>query len=244
MLSGFTPSPPPTVRPSLKRPAAPPCHLAVEGGVGVGKSTCVAALAAAYASDPSVVVVPEPVDAWRTCGILRRMYDGSATMLEFQLVAVSTLAGALLRAMQGHSIRLVITERSVGGNRTIFARPGLTAECLAAYDTVYASLMAALPPRDSYTLYLHAPADVIAQRVASRGRPEERGLSADFHRELHERHSAYLAALDHPHSCIDAAGPASSVAGAVIGVAEALRRGEPPPPGGLAVARARGEDPD
>ena len=79
------------------------------------------------------------------------MYDGSATMLEFQLVAVSTLAGALLRAMQGHSIRLVITERSVGGNRTIFARPGLTAECLAAYDTVYASLMAALPPRDSYS---------------------------------------------------------------------------------------------
>ena len=198
----------------------------------------------AYASDPTVVVVPEPVDAWRTCGILRRMYDGSATMLEFQLVAVSTLAGALLRAMQGHSIRLVITERSVGGNRTIFARPGLTAECLAAYDTVYASLMAALPPRDSYTLYLHAPADVVARRVMSRGRPEERGLSADFHRELHERHLAYLAALDHPHSCVDAAGPASSVAGAVIGVAEALRRGEPPPPGGLAVARARGEDPD
>ena len=81
------------------------------------------------------------------------------------LGAVSTLAGALLRAMQGHSIRLVITERSVGGNRTIFARPGLTAECLAAYDTVYASLMAALPPRDSYILYLHAPADVVGLRL-------------------------------------------------------------------------------
>ena len=74
--------------------------------------------------------------------------------------------------MQGHSVRLVITERSVGGNRTIFAQPGLAAECLAAYDAVYASLMAALPPRDSYTLYLHTPADVIGRRVASRGRPE------------------------------------------------------------------------
>ena len=116
--------------------------------------------------------------------------------------------------------------------------------CLAAYDAVYTSLMAALPPRDSYTLYLHTPADVIGRRVASRGRPEERGLSADFHRGLHERHLAYLAALDHPHSCVDAAGPASSVADTVIGVAEALRRGELPPPGGSAVARARGEGPD
>ena len=90
----------------------------------------------------------------------------------------------------------------------------------------------------------HSKVEPSQKRVASRGRPEEGGLSADFHRELHERHLAYLAALDHPHGCIDAAGPASSVAGAVVGVAEALRRGEPPPPGGLAVARARGGGPD
>ena len=43
---------------------------------------------------------------------------------------------------------------------------------------------------------------------------------------------------------VDAAGPASSVAETVIGVAEALRRGELPPSGGSAVARARGEGPD
>ena len=146
--------------------------------------------------------------------------------------------------MHGHSVRLVISERSVGGNRAIFAQHGLAAECLAAYDTVYASLMAALPPRDSYTLYLHAPADVVGRRVASRGRPEERGLTADFHRELHARHLAYLAALDHPYRCIEASGSASSVAGAVVDVADTPRRGGLPLPGGPAVARVRGEDPD
>ena len=55
---------------------------------------------------------------------------------------------------------------------------------------------------------------------------------------------AYLATLDPPHCCIDAAGSASSVAGAVVSVAGPLRRGELPPPGGSAVARMRGEDPD
>ena len=205
-------------------------HLAIEGGVGAGKSTCLAALAAAFASDPTVVVLPEPVDSWRACGILQRMYDGTATALEFQLVAISTLAGPLVRALQGGEVRLVVSERSVQGNRAVFAAHRLSATDMATYDVVYSAMLDSLPPRDSFTLYLHAPASITSQRVAQRGRPEEAALPPSFHVGLHDRHLAYLASLDrhHGHGLVDAASGAAEVAGAVCAVAAALLRGEPP----------------
>ena len=110
------------------------CHLAVEGGVGVGKSTCIAALAARFAADPAIVVLPEPVEDWRKSGLLRRMYDGSMSKLEFQTIALATIVGPLLEALHRPGVRLVVTERSPRSSREIFAVLNLSGEDMVAFD--------------------------------------------------------------------------------------------------------------
>ena len=62
------PSPPP---PEGSADAPPlPVHLMLEGTIGAGKTTAVEALSLKSAGDPRVVVLPEPVDAWRERGLL------------------------------------------------------------------------------------------------------------------------------------------------------------------------------
>ena len=120
-------------------------HLSVEGGIGVGKSTCLAALAGRYAHDPAVIVLPEPVDAWREHGLLQRMYANEMTKLEFQLVALATIAGPLAEALRRPGVRLVITERSPLSSWRVFAKLNLSeADDMAAFELAYAALLRTL----------------------------------------------------------------------------------------------------
>ena len=120
-------------------------HLALEGGVGVGKSTCLAEVAGRYAHDAAVAILPEPVDAWREHGLLRRMYANEMTKLEFQLVALATIAGPLAEALRRPGVRLVITERSPLSSWRVFAELNLKGEDMAAFALVYKAVQQMLP---------------------------------------------------------------------------------------------------
>ena len=56
------------------------------------------------AADPAIVVLPEPVEDWRKSGLLRRMYDGSMSKLEFQTIALATIVGPRLGTALHHYI--------------------------------------------------------------------------------------------------------------------------------------------
>ncbi|MGH7619233.1 MAG: deoxynucleoside kinase, partial [Gemmatimonadaceae bacterium] len=66
------------------------------------------------------------------------------------------------------------------------------------YERLYAELLhspAARPPR--LLLYLHGPLDVVAERIATRGRPKEREMPADYWRALHERYERWIEQFRH-----------------------------------------------
>ena len=130
----------------------------------------------------------KPVEDWRKSGLLRRMYDGSMSKLEFQTVALATIVGPLLEALHRPGVRLVITERSPRSSREIFAVLNLSGEDMVAFDLAYNALWRVLPARREVTAYLEASVEAVMERVEARGRSEEQGLSRGFHESLRRLH--------------------------------------------------------
>ena len=183
--------------------------IAIEGNIGIGKSTLLAGLRKIYASDPNVAFVDEPVDLWEHSGLLEAMYTGAIDRCSFQQMAVVTRFAALQRAMDSGA-KLIITERcvhppacvclracnfrapridapcdvprsSIFTDRECFAKVGITSPAdVAAYKVTHESLCRALPGQAQLaTVLLDAPVNVITDRIRLRGRSAEQGEEAE-----------------------------------------------------------------
>jgi hypothetical protein len=73
--------------------------LCVEGNIGAGKSSVLSLLKQLFRLDPTVLFVDEPVSLWESSGMLKGMYDGALPKSTFQLAALMTRTGALMRAL-------------------------------------------------------------------------------------------------------------------------------------------------
>src|SRR5436190_23988891 len=165
--------------------------IGVAGMVGSGKSTATRALAARFGLQHALESVDEH-SPW-----LERFYAGGveamrAAALNLQLHFLATRFESM-RRMRGAGGSWVL-DRTWYEDAEIFARghfeQGLmTSDEWTLYRRLYAELLhspAARPPR--LLLYLHAPLDVIVERIATRGRPKEREAAPDYWAELHDRY--------------------------------------------------------
>lgn len=176
-----------------------PRLLCVEGGIGAGKSTALYALRQLFGDDDSVVFVDEPVDEWERLGLLQALYAGDLTRATFQLAALGSRFGPLLRAVRRPGTRLVVCERSPYTDYHAFAKCNLLAGSVdrRAYELVYNELTRCLPPNLNVTfVFLDVPAEQLVQRIARRGR------AAETHRKCKGAQPvplAYLSALEGAH---------------------------------------------
>ena len=168
--------------------------IGVAGMVGTGKTTLARALAARFGLQMAL----ESIDAdnpW-----LESFYGGSDDMraygLQLQLHFLATRF-ASMRRMRGLGGSWVL-DRTWYEDAEIFARglyeqSMMTANEWTLYRRLYAELLhspAAHPPR--LLIYLHGPLDVIADRIATRGRPKEKDAPAEYWRVLHERYERWI----------------------------------------------------
>lgn len=168
--------------------------IAVAGMVGSGKTTLTTALATRFGLQRAL----ESVDGdnpW-----LARYYgeeDGRRRYaLQLQLHFLATRFASLrqMRAMRGGWI----LDRTWYEDAEIFARglfeQGLLdGEDYTLYRQLYRELLyspAARPPR--LLVYLHAPLDVIVDRIEQRGRPAERDTERSYWAALHERYERWI----------------------------------------------------
>ena len=180
-------------------------YISVEGGIGVGKTTCMESILQLYRDNPTVSVLLEPVDDWRRSGLLERFYSNGVTSLEFQLVALATLTAPILKALHQPHVTMVISERSPLSNIEVFAKMNLTEADFTCYQLAYNALIAAMPEGvEQATIYLDAPDDVVVQRIAARGREEESNLPLALHQDLRERHGRLYESINHTKGRIDA----------------------------------------
>jgi deoxyadenosine/deoxycytidine kinase len=174
--------------------------LAIAGMVGAGKSTLTRALASRFGLQMALESVDDD-NPW-----LDRFYsegEGSrrrwGLQLQLHFLASRFAAMRTMRAQGGSWI----IDRTWYEDAEVFAR-GLHEQGLVGdaewqlYVSLYRELLhspAARPPR--LLLYLHAPLDVILERIARRGRDKERDTEPDYWAALHARYAKWIAGFRH-----------------------------------------------
>jgi deoxyguanosine kinase len=160
-------------------------YIAVEGPIGVGKTTVVERIAERL--EANVVL-----EDWATNPFLRLFYDG-APGAAFQ----TELFFLLLRYRQQQEL----VQRQLFAQATLcdyafeksrlFAYLNLDDSELLIYEKLY-SLLADGVPRPDLVVYLQAPTEVLARRVRTRGRPEESRLSEEYLAEVNRAYNHYF----------------------------------------------------
>lgn len=163
----------------------PPHYIAVEGPIGVGKTTVVERLAERL--EANVVL-----EDWGTNPFLRSFYEG-APGAAFQL----ELFFLLLRYRQQQEL----VQRQLFAQATLcdyafeksrlFAYLNLDDSELLIYEKLF-SLLADGVPRPDLVVYLQAPTEVLLRRIRARGRAEETGLSEDYLAEVNRAYNHYF----------------------------------------------------
>ncbi len=153
------------------------CHIAVEGAIGVGKTTLTTRLADSLGSKTFF----EQIDDNPFIELFYQ--DPSRHALAVQL---SFLFSRLKHWQSLHQQDLfasgVVSDYIFAKDR-LFATVTLSDEEFALYDQV-ARLLSVDVPKPDLVIYLQSDANIILDRIRGRNRPMERNIKADYLRDV------------------------------------------------------------
>ncbi|MDX8401130.1 MAG: deoxynucleoside kinase [Mariprofundaceae bacterium] len=160
----------------MERPLAQ-SHIAVEGAIGVGKTTLARALADRLGATPLL----EDVDDNPFIELFYQ--DPERHSLAVQLSFLFARRRQWQAAHQQELFRQGMVSDFIPAKDRLFATITLSDEALALYDQV-ARLVADTAPAPDLVIYLQSTPEVIMQRIQRRNRPMERGLTPDYLRRV------------------------------------------------------------
>lgn len=163
--------------------------IAVEGVIGVGKTTLARMLLAPFAAEPILEIVEENP-------FLSDFYQDKAKYA-FQTQVFFLLSR--FRQMQVSAPTILakgnlISDYILAKDR-IFAQATLNRDELDMHSRLYPILAESLPPPD-LVVYLQADTDVLMSRITERDRPFERSMSRDYIAELAAAYDRFFAAFE------------------------------------------------
>jgi len=162
-------------------------YLAIEGVIGVGKTTLARLLQTAFQAD-----------------LLLEVFEENPFLSDFysdrQRYAFQTQIFFLLSRY--HQQRRAVPTILSGGKNLIadytfekdalFAGINLFGDELETYHQVHEALAEKIPPPD-LVVYLRANVDTLMERIALRDRPYERNMERDYIAELNQAYEAFFA---------------------------------------------------
>jgi len=163
-----------------------PRYIAVEGPIGVGKSSLAEILAETLGAR---LVREDPGGNPFLASFYR---DPKRYALSAQLFFLLQRYGQQADLAQGSLFEQggLVADYLFAKDR-LFATLTLSADELALYDRVYQALRPRVAAPD-LVVYLHARAEVLLERVEKRGRPEERPIRREYLREVAKAYSEFF----------------------------------------------------
>ena len=159
-------------------------HIAVEGPIGVGKTSLVDLLASRFEGVKILEDVANP--------FLEPFYRGKeGAAFQVQLFFLLSRHQQHLEVAQMDLFtRLVVADYTMPKDR-IFARMNLDDEEFRLYDRLYRLLTVRLPKPD-LVIYLEAGVETCMRRIRMRGREFERNMDPDYIVRLKEAYNAFF----------------------------------------------------
>ena len=160
-------------------------YIAVEGPIGVGKTTLAQRLAQSFGSE----LILEDAD---NNPFLERFYqDMRSGALQTQLFFLFQRARQLDSIIQSDMFQPVHVADYLMEKDKLFAQLTLDAEEYKLYEQVYAHVTVNIPQPD-LVIYLQAPVSTLQKRIAMRGRHYERAISDRYLESLGESYARFF----------------------------------------------------
>ncbi len=162
-----------------------PKYIAIEGGIGVGKTT----LAKALSQDLGANLILEPN---HKVPFLEAFYqdmraNAFTTQLSFLIHRIEQFSSAI---NQGLFNGLVVSDYC-WGKEDLFAKHNLNADEYKLYRLVVNQLGITIPIPD-LVVYLQAPIDVLQQRISKRNKENEAKIKSDYLKSIGQIYDQYF----------------------------------------------------
>ncbi len=179
--------------------------IAIEGNIGVGKSTFTQILKKNF--DKSTIV-SEPVDMWLNIknnnddNILGMFYkDTKRWAYTFQNLAYITRMMKIEDAIR-NSDGIIFLDRSLGTDRNVFEKMLYDDKLLNEIEHQMYNLWYDFYHKyvnsntNQIYIYLRCNPEIAYDRIAKRGREEEKNITLEYLNKLHEYHEQWLMGLE------------------------------------------------
>ena len=167
----------------------PPSFIAVEGSIGVGKTTLAHKLAASF--DCATLLEDAEENPF-----LERFYNNrEQAALATQLFFLFQRAQKIQDLRQADIFAPDRVADFLIDKDPLFARINLDRDEYQLYEKVYQQLTIDAP-RPDLVLYLQAPTDVLLSRIENRGLAMEKGIDRDYLERLNEVYSEFFLYYD------------------------------------------------
>ena len=172
-----------------KRSKSTPRFIAVEGPIGVGKTSLARKLAESLSADLVLEEVYENP-------FLERFYrEGRSAALPAQMYFLFARARQIEGLRQSDLFANVRVADYLFAKDRLFAELNLTQDELDLYDQVVATLKID-PPVPDLVIYLQSSVDALLERIARRGIPAERAIDRRYLERLNDAYARYFHAYN------------------------------------------------
>jgi deoxyadenosine/deoxycytidine kinase len=160
-------------------------HIAIEGPIGVGKSSLAERLAERL--DATTVL-----EEWGQNPFLKAFYDGTAgAAFQVELFYLLSRYRQQQELLQRNLFQHATVSDYVFEKSRLFAYLNLDDSELLIFEKLWTLLVESVP-RPDLVIYLQAPSEVLLRRIRGRGQAEEAKLSQEYLAEVARAYNHYF----------------------------------------------------